>query len=97
MPQEIPVILTSTHHVRTKILRRQFETNVFGVLDVTNATLPYLRESRGILVVIGSRSAWKPELPVSTDFLYSSDAIDLSNNPHLRDLVMNCAMLSCIH
>ncbi|KAJ3485825.1 hypothetical protein NLJ89_g11866 [Agrocybe chaxingu] len=30
----------------SKFLRRQLETNVFGVLDVTTATLPYLRESQ---------------------------------------------------
>jgi len=48
----------------SKLLRQQFETNVFGVLDVSTATLPYLRQSTaGCLVVIGSRSAWKAELP----------------------------------
>jgi len=53
--------------IRSKLLRRQFETNVFGVLDVTTATLPYLRQSTdGCVVVVGSRSAWKPELHVCT-------------------------------
>ncbi|KAJ3495562.1 hypothetical protein NLJ89_g10607 [Agrocybe chaxingu] len=48
----------------SKLLRRQFETNVFGVLDVTTATLPYLRANRsGCVVVIGSRSTWRAELP----------------------------------
>ncbi|KAG1874810.1 hypothetical protein F4604DRAFT_721095 [Suillus subluteus] len=42
---------------------RQFRPNVFGVLDVTNAALPYMRERKsGTVVIIGSRSAWRPEL-----------------------------------
>ncbi|KAF9531474.1 hypothetical protein CPB83DRAFT_849078 [Crepidotus variabilis] len=46
----------------SKLLRRQFEANVFGVVDVSIAALPYLRQSsNGRLVVIGSRSAWKAE------------------------------------
>jgi short-subunit dehydrogenase len=36
--------------------RRQFETNVFGVLRTVYATLPDLERSRGRLVVIGSVS-----------------------------------------
>jgi NAD(P)-dependent dehydrogenase (short-subunit alcohol dehydrogenase family) len=42
---------------------RQFRPNVFGVLDVTNAALPYLRERKsGTIVIIGSRSAWRSEV-----------------------------------
>lgn len=38
---------------------RQFETNVFGVIRVTNAVLPYMRARKaGSLVFIGSRSGW---------------------------------------
>ncbi|KAG1856329.1 hypothetical protein DFJ58DRAFT_784537 [Suillus subalutaceus] len=45
------------------MMTRQFRTNVFGVLDVTNAVLPYMRERKsGTLVIIGSRSAWRPEI-----------------------------------
>lgn len=36
--------------------RRQFETNVFGVLRTAQAALPALRASRGVLVVVGSVS-----------------------------------------
>jgi len=44
-------------------LQRQFRPNVFGVLDVTNAALPYMRERKsGTVVIIGSRSAWRPEI-----------------------------------
>ncbi|KAG1894361.1 uncharacterized protein F5891DRAFT_1256111 [Suillus fuscotomentosus] len=44
-------------------LTRQFRPNVLGVLDVTNAALPYMRERKsGTVVIIGSRSAWRPEV-----------------------------------
>jgi NAD(P)-dependent dehydrogenase (short-subunit alcohol dehydrogenase family) len=37
----------------------QFETNVFGVIKVTRALLPHLRNRRsGTLVFMGSRSGW---------------------------------------
>ncbi|KAG2151578.1 uncharacterized protein EDB93DRAFT_262925 [Suillus bovinus] len=45
------------------IMIRQFRPNVLGVLDVTNAALPYMRERKsGTVVIIGSRSAWRPEV-----------------------------------
>ncbi|KAF8628593.1 hypothetical protein AX15_003816 [Amanita polypyramis BW_CC] len=47
----------------TDLLRHQFEPNVFGLMDVTLACLPYLKERKdSTLVIIGSRSAWKAEL-----------------------------------
>ena len=50
----------------TELLRRQFEVNVFGLLDVTNAVLPHMRARRsGTVVHIGSRTSWQPEIPVS--------------------------------
>ena len=36
--------------------RRQFETNVFGVLRTAQAALPALRAHRGVLVIVGSVS-----------------------------------------
>ncbi|KAJ7204668.1 hypothetical protein GGX14DRAFT_459282 [Mycena pura] len=44
------------------LLRKQYDVNVFGLVDVTAACLPYLREqNEGTIVVIGSRSAWTAE------------------------------------
>ncbi|KAJ7240489.1 hypothetical protein C8J57DRAFT_99384 [Mycena rebaudengoi] len=41
------------------LLRKQYEVNVFGLVDVTVACLPYLRaQHEGTIVVIGSRSVW---------------------------------------
>ncbi|MDP3846832.1 MAG: SDR family oxidoreductase [Pseudomonas sp.] len=37
-------------------LRRQFETNVFAIVDVTRALFPLLRSSRGLVINIGSVS-----------------------------------------
>ncbi|KAJ7239361.1 hypothetical protein C8J57DRAFT_1372952 [Mycena rebaudengoi] len=41
------------------------QTNVFGTLDVTTAVLPYMRaEKSGTIVMMGSRTSWRPENPV---------------------------------
>ncbi|TFK33479.1 hypothetical protein BDQ12DRAFT_691158 [Crucibulum laeve] len=57
-------------------LRLQFETNVFGLLDVTTATLPYLRKRKdSTVVVIGSRSAWKTERPGIGPYASSKAAV----------------------
>ncbi|KAJ6620453.1 hypothetical protein B0H10DRAFT_2163517 [Mycena sp. CBHHK59/15] len=45
-------------------LWRQFDVNVFGVMDVTTAALPHLRaQKQGTAIIMGSRSAWIPEFP----------------------------------
>lgn len=45
-------------------MRIQFEMNLFGLVNVTNAFLPYMRDRReGTVVIIGSRSGWRT-LPV---------------------------------
>ncbi|KAF7369241.1 putative oxidoreductase YusZ [Mycena venus] len=52
------------------LLRKQFDVNFFGVMDTCAATLPYLRAQKfGTIVIIGSRSAWKPEIPGTLYYL----------------------------
>ena len=38
--------------------RRQFETNVFGVIRTLRAALPEVRKARGNLVIVGSVAGW---------------------------------------
>ncbi|KAF8552785.1 NAD(P)-binding protein [Imleria badia] len=46
-----------------ELMRYQYQTNVFGTLDVTTAVLPYMRKQKsGTVVMMSSRSAWKPEV-----------------------------------
>jgi short-subunit dehydrogenase len=54
--------------------RRQFETNVFGVLRTVYATLPDLARSRGRLVVIGSVSG-HVAVPGSSAYAMSKFAV----------------------
>ncbi|KAL0947781.1 hypothetical protein HGRIS_013856 [Hohenbuehelia grisea] len=47
----------------SECLRKQFEVNVFGVIDMANAAAPHMRaQGSGTIVNIGSRSAWKTEI-----------------------------------
>jgi len=60
----------------TKFMRRVFDTNVFGLMDVTTAALPYLRKSKdGRMVVVGSRSAWRAEIPSVGPYASSKAAL----------------------
>ena len=45
----------------------QFQVNFFGLINVTNAVLPYMRQQRsGTVVIMGSRLVWQAHGPVST-------------------------------
>jgi short-subunit dehydrogenase len=54
--------------------RRQFETNIFGVLRTVKATLPFLKESRGRLAVIGSVNGYVA-LPGNSPYAMSKFAV----------------------
>lgn len=54
---------------RSSQLKKQFRTNVFGLLDVTTAALPHMRQRKsGTIVMMGSRLGWRPEAPVGSWF-----------------------------
>ncbi|KZT70275.1 NAD(P)-binding protein [Daedalea quercina L-15889] len=54
---------------------KQFQTNVMGVINVTNAILPHMRERRsGTIVMIGSRSAWHAT-PITGFYVASKAAV----------------------
>jgi len=60
--------------LETVDFRRQFETNVFGVLDTVYATLPYLLESKGRLGIVGSVSG-RVGTPASAPYTASKFAV----------------------
>ena len=50
----------------SNLLRKQFDVNFFGLVDVTNAALPHMRARRsGTVILMDSRSSWAPEVEVS--------------------------------
>ncbi|KAI0638626.1 NAD-P-binding protein [Trametes polyzona] len=65
----------------------QFNTNVFGVLNVTNAVLPHMRERRsGTVVIIGSRSAWRPEVSPAGFYAASKAAVHAIGETYASEL-----------
>ncbi len=60
--------------LETEDFRRQFETNVFGVIDTFYATLPHLLRSKGRFAVIGSVSG-RVATPASAPYTSSKFAV----------------------
>ncbi|EKM58137.1 uncharacterized protein PHACADRAFT_139799 [Phanerochaete carnosa HHB-10118-sp] len=57
-------------------LRKQYDVNFFGQVDVTNAFLPYMRGCRsGTVILMGSRSSWFPENPTGGPYASSKAAL----------------------
>jgi NAD(P)-dependent dehydrogenase (short-subunit alcohol dehydrogenase family) len=55
-------------------LRFSYETNVFGTVKVTNAVVPLMHEAgKGKIIFMGSRSAWRTNVPVSLRFSQCSE------------------------
>jgi len=66
--------------------RRQFETNIFGVLRTLYAALPEIEKSKGNLVILGSVSGWVAS-PGASPYVMSKFAVRaLANSitPELR-------------
>ena len=76
--------------------RRQFETNVFGVLRTAYAALPELEKSRGRLAFIGSVSGWVAT-PGASPYCMSKFAVRaLANSitPELRRAGVTLTLIS---
>ncbi|KDQ60349.1 hypothetical protein JAAARDRAFT_32738 [Jaapia argillacea MUCL 33604] len=55
---------------------KQFATNYFGVVNVTNAILPHMRERKsGSIIIMGSRSGWKADIPHVGHYAASKAAV----------------------
>ncbi|KAH6904256.1 hypothetical protein BKA70DRAFT_1193514 [Coprinopsis sp. MPI-PUGE-AT-0042] len=59
----------------SSMLRAVFETNFFSTVDMTTATLPYIRVSKGWVVNVGSRSVWKAGTPGIGPYFTSKAAL----------------------
>jgi len=65
----------------------QFQTNVFGVINVTNAVIPQMRERRsGTVVIIGSRSGWVPAMPPVGFYAASKAAVHAIGETYSSEL-----------
>lgn len=76
--------------------RRQFETNVFGVLRTIYAALPQLEKTKGNLVIIGSVAGWAAT-PGASPYSMSKFAIRaLANSiaPELRQSGVRVTLIS---
>jgi short-subunit dehydrogenase len=76
--------------------RRQFETNVFGVLRTIYAALPELEKTKGNLVIIGSVSGWVAT-PGASPYSMSKFALRALANaitPELRSTGVKVTLIS---
>lgn len=76
--------------------RRQFETNVFGVLRTIYAALPQIEKTKGNVVIIGSVAGWAAS-PGASPYAMSKFAVRaLANSitPELRMLGIKVTLVS---
>jgi len=76
--------------------RRQFETNVFGVLRTLYAALPELKKTRGKFAIVGSVSGWAAT-PTASPYAMSKFAVRAFANsitPELRASGVKVTLLS---
>jgi short-subunit dehydrogenase len=76
--------------------RRQFETNVFGVLRTVYAVLPEIEKAKGNIAIIGSVAGWMP-MPGASAYGMSKFALrSLANSitPELHPLGIKVTLIS---
>ncbi|KAI0729024.1 hypothetical protein C8Q72DRAFT_884693 [Fomitopsis betulina] len=60
----------------SKVALEQFQVNFFGLINVTNAVLPYMRQQRsGTVVFMGSRLVWQAHGPTEAYYMASKAAV----------------------
>ncbi|MGB7493293.1 MAG: SDR family NAD(P)-dependent oxidoreductase [Candidatus Acidiferrum sp.] len=67
--------------------RRQFETNVFGLLRTVYAALPYIEQSRGNIVLLGSVAGWSAT-PGASPYAMSKFAVRALANSITPELAL---------
>ncbi|KZT06464.1 NAD-P-binding protein [Laetiporus sulphureus 93-53] len=80
-----------------EVAMKQFQTNLFGVINVTNAILPHMRERKsGTVVMIGSRSAWKADMPTAGIYIASKAALHALGESYAAELAQfNVRVMVC--
>ena len=89
-------VIGSLKNLSTEDYRRQFETNVFGVLRTIYAALPEIEKTKGNIVIIGSVAGWGAT-PATSPYSMSKFALRaLANSitPELRLLGVKVTLIS---
>ncbi|MBX3179783.1 MAG: SDR family oxidoreductase [Candidatus Hydrogenedentes bacterium] len=86
----------SATRLETEDYRRQFDTNVFGVIDTVHATLPHLLERRGRLVIVSSVMG-RVGLPASAPYCASKFAVLGFAESLYYDLADRGVSVTCIN
>mmetsp|Transcript_119388 Transcript_119388/g.234583 ORF Transcript_119388/g.234583 Transcript_119388/m.234583 type:complete len:310 (-) Transcript_119388:44-973(-) len=76
-------------------IRRLFDTNVFGLLDLTQQTLPLLRASKGRIVMLSSVSGFVSS-PFSGAYAASKYAVEALSDSLRRELVEHGVSVSVV-
>lgn len=75
--------------------RRQFETNVFGVLRTIRAALPEIEKTRGNVVIVGSVAGWMAS-PNASPYAMSKFALRALANAITPELQLNGVTVTLI-
>src|SRR3989442_9281429 len=89
-------VIGSLKKLSVEDYRRQFETNVFGVLRTIYAALPEIEKTKGNIAIIGSVSGWAAS-PGASPYAMSKFAVRaLANSitPELRLSGVNVTLIS---
>jgi short-subunit dehydrogenase len=89
-------VIGSLKRLSVEDYRRQFETNVFGVLRTIYAALPEIEKTRGNIAIIGSVAGWSAT-PGASPYAMSKFALRALSNcimPELRPLGVKVTLIT---